>query len=132
MKPGQKQIYFISGESKDQLAQSPFVEKLLKKDYEVSSPAVPSGCWERPRCLRFCRNSSITCAWANLNGKSVERGLGTLVYSNKAAVRNRAGLFPSALPTFGQNLHVWATVIYKFVVSAGSVSFPGDLFHGPH
>ncbi|GAQ88298.1 heat shock protein 90 [Klebsormidium nitens] len=35
MKPGQKQLYFISGESKEQLAQSPFVEKLLKKDYEV-------------------------------------------------------------------------------------------------
>lgn len=38
MKPGQKQIYFISGESKEQLAQSPFVEKLLKKDYEVRAP----------------------------------------------------------------------------------------------
>ena len=35
MKAGQKQIYFISGESKEQLEQSPFVEKLLKKDYEV-------------------------------------------------------------------------------------------------
>ena len=36
MKPGQKQIYFITGQDKKQLEQSPFLEKLLKKGYEVS------------------------------------------------------------------------------------------------
>lgn len=37
MKPGQKQIYYITGQDKKQLEQSPFLEKLLKKGYEVSS-----------------------------------------------------------------------------------------------
>jgi hypothetical protein len=60
MKPGQKQIYFISGESKDQLAQSPFVEKLLKKDYEVSSPAVLPGCYpENPRDISVFINQGV-------------------------------------------------------------------------
>ena len=37
MKPGQKQIYYITGQDKKQLEQSPFLEKLLKKGYEVRS-----------------------------------------------------------------------------------------------
>lgn len=35
MKEGQKEIYFITGESKAAVAQSPFVEKIIKKGYEV-------------------------------------------------------------------------------------------------
>lgn len=35
MKEGQKDIYFITGESKAQVAVSPFVENLKKKGYEV-------------------------------------------------------------------------------------------------
>lgn len=35
MKPGQKQIYFLTGSDRKLLEQSPFVEKLLKKGYEV-------------------------------------------------------------------------------------------------
>lgn len=35
MKAGQKDIYFIAGKSMDELEKSPFVERLLKKDYEV-------------------------------------------------------------------------------------------------
>jgi heat shock protein beta len=35
MKDGQKQIYYITGQSKEQLEKSPFLEKLLKKGYEV-------------------------------------------------------------------------------------------------
>ncbi|GBG82260.1 hypothetical protein CBR_g34543 [Chara braunii] len=35
MKKGQKQIYYLTGQSKDQLEKSPFLEKLLKKGYEV-------------------------------------------------------------------------------------------------
>ncbi|CAD8081627.1 unnamed protein product [Paramecium sonneborni] len=35
MKEGQKDIYFITGESKASVAASPFVESLKKKDYEV-------------------------------------------------------------------------------------------------
>lgn len=35
MKPGQTHIYFITGQEKKLLEKSPFLEKLLKKDYEV-------------------------------------------------------------------------------------------------
>lgn len=35
MKEGQKDIYFITGESKASVAQSPFVESLKKRGYEV-------------------------------------------------------------------------------------------------
>ncbi|MBI2603459.1 MAG: molecular chaperone HtpG [Deltaproteobacteria bacterium] len=35
MKDGQKAIYYMTGESLSQLASSPFMEKLQKKDYEV-------------------------------------------------------------------------------------------------
>eukprot|EP00897_Mesotaenium_endlicherianum_P005416 jgi/Mesen1/4902/ME000244S04075 len=35
MKEGQKQIYYLTGQSKEQLERSPFLEKLLKKGYEV-------------------------------------------------------------------------------------------------
>jgi len=35
MKEGQKDIYFITGESKASVATSPFVETLKKKGYEV-------------------------------------------------------------------------------------------------
>ncbi|CAD8082113.1 unnamed protein product [Paramecium sonneborni] len=36
MKEGQKDIFFIIGESKASVAASPFVEALKKKDYELS------------------------------------------------------------------------------------------------
>merc|ERR1712070_1026376 len=35
MKPDQKQIYYLAGGSKEEVASSPFLEKLLKKDLEV-------------------------------------------------------------------------------------------------
>jgi len=35
MKEGQKDIFFITGESKASVAQSPFVESLKKRGYEV-------------------------------------------------------------------------------------------------
>lgn len=35
MKEGQKEIYYLGGQSKEEIAKSPFLEKLLKKDYEV-------------------------------------------------------------------------------------------------
>eukprot|EP01118_Nematostelium_gracile_P012302 TRINITY_DN4477_c0_g1_i1.p1 TRINITY_DN4477_c0_g1~~TRINITY_DN4477_c0_g1_i1.p1 ORF type:complete len:796 (+),score=308.29 TRINITY_DN4477_c0_g1_i1:65-2452(+) len=35
MKKGQDQIYYLAGESLDQVSKSPLIEKLIKKDYEV-------------------------------------------------------------------------------------------------
>lgn len=35
MKPGQKDIFYITGTTKEQLEKSPFLERLMKKDYEV-------------------------------------------------------------------------------------------------
>ncbi|KAF8377815.1 hypothetical protein HHK36_031200 [Tetracentron sinense] len=35
MKPGQKDIFYITGSSKEQLENSPFLERLTKKNYEV-------------------------------------------------------------------------------------------------
>lgn len=37
MKPGQKDIFYLTGTNKEQLENSPFLEKLTKKNYEVKS-----------------------------------------------------------------------------------------------
>lgn len=38
MKSGQKDIFYITGTSKEQLEKSPFLERLSKKNFEVSFP----------------------------------------------------------------------------------------------
>ena len=38
MKPGQKDIYFVSTDNKEAAESSPFVERLSKKDLEVRAP----------------------------------------------------------------------------------------------
>lgn len=42
MKPGQKDIFYITGTDKEQLEKSPFIERLRKKNYEVSVTHNPS------------------------------------------------------------------------------------------
>ena len=37
MKSGQKDIFYLTGSSKEQLEKSPFLEQLTKKNYEVFS-----------------------------------------------------------------------------------------------
>jgi len=53
MKEGQNQIYYICGESKENLEKSPFIEKLIRKGYEVLFMTDPIDEWTVQNVPRF-------------------------------------------------------------------------------
>lgn len=61
MKPEQKDIYFVAAETKEAAESSPFVERLAKKDFEVSNSSAHS---EEPCFLSSCgsRHRTIVCS----------------------------------------------------------------------
>jgi hypothetical protein len=60
MKEGQKDIYFVSGATMEEVQNSPFVEKLLKKDYEVGSGCCLPGAGAG-RCVPCA--CPVCCLW---------------------------------------------------------------------
>ncbi len=58
MKDKKKSIYYISGGSKDKVFSSPFVEKFLKKDYEVVLPPPPCQSSRKRSSRRLPRKDS--------------------------------------------------------------------------
>merc|ERR1739848_411514 len=53
MKKGQKHIYYLSGETKDQVEKSPFLERLRKKDLEVLYYVDPIDEYAMPQLTEF-------------------------------------------------------------------------------
>merc|ERR1711907_625473 len=69
MKKGQKSIYYISGESKEAVEKSPYLERLHKKGYEVLYYIDPIDEYAMPQLTEF---KGFTFAGANKEGLKLE------------------------------------------------------------
>merc|ERR1719207_118999 len=69
MKKGQKSIYYISGEAKEAVEKSPYLERLKKKGYEVLYYIDPIDEYAMPQLTEF---KGFTFAGANKEGLKLE------------------------------------------------------------
>merc|ERR1712227_138352 len=69
MKKGQKSIYYISGESKEAVEKSPYLERLCKKGYEVLYYIDPIDEYAMPQLTEF---KGFQFAGANKEGLKLE------------------------------------------------------------
>jgi len=60
MKEGQDQIFYLAGESKEAVANSPFVERLLGKGYEVLYMTDPIDEWSVQSMVKFDNKYTLT------------------------------------------------------------------------
>merc|ERR1712057_119709 len=69
MKKGQKHIYYISGENKEQVEKSPYLERLRKKDLEVLYYVDPIDEYAMPQLTKTKKVSEEVVEWNQVNSE---------------------------------------------------------------